>query len=252
MEIYQEGLIDFYSKNNHPPELHESIFKGTQYIGQIDFWSADEISRFGTLLGLNEHSRLLDMGTGLGGPLCYLVEKYRCYGVGVEVSTNNYLNAVNRSKELGLADRIEMILDDVNNICVESNSIDAIIFIDSIVHMNRREQILKSCKSYLKKHGKVLITLECITKDIPLQLKEQREQLGHVMLDTEENYKKLFNDCGFTVEVEEKYKTKRGEFAEKAINWMKETNHLDGLASMETIYKINQMNYAKEYLFVLE
>lgn len=48
------------------PGIHQYIFRYNQYIGQLDFWLADEIEQFGKILGITEGSHVLDIGSGLG------------------------------------------------------------------------------------------------------------------------------------------------------------------------------------------
>ncbi|GEM_PF-6081815 len=248
---YQKNIEKFYAPSNHAPELHEHIYQRKQYIGQLDFWSADEILRFGNLLNINNESKILDFGTGLGGPLCHLISNFHCKGIGIDITESNIMSANNRSKILGIEKNVEFLYGDANSMKFHDNEFDAIMFIESIVHMNDRLNLMKSCRKYLKDDGKVLIALECVTNNVPIGLKLKRDKLGMVISDIVENYRRLFYDSGFDIDLEEVYKTKRFEFAIKALEWMKEVNNLNGFESMNTIKEISELNYAHEYLFVL-
>lgn len=243
---------EFYSEKKHNPCIHQYVFQGSQYIGQLDFWSADEIEEFGHMLGITKESLILDIGSGLGGPLCYLAGVSGCKGIGVDISANNIKQAEERKETMGLGNRVSFVLSDINEAEFQNGKFDFIISIDSMVHIKKRYELLEKCRLWLKPGGKLIIAVECVSKDIPAELLNKRNRLGAVFSDTAENYRSIFEKSRFKLIEERIYPRKRYEFAVKALEWM-ETNHsLEGWDSMNMIKVINELGYAEQHLFLLE
>jgi SAM-dependent methyltransferase len=62
--------------------------------------------RLGIRLGLDEHSRVLDVAAGKGTSALYLAERFGCQVVGVDLSSRNVLEANDAAKTRGLAERV--------------------------------------------------------------------------------------------------------------------------------------------------
>jgi len=137
-------LVNFYKEKNHNPGLHQYIFKKEEYIGQLNFWSADEIADFGKLLSLTKKALILDIGSGLGGPLCHLVRLYNCKGIGVEITPHNFKEAEKRKRLLKLDKKVNFLLKDILEINFSDETFDSIISIDSMVHIKKRNDLLKN------------------------------------------------------------------------------------------------------------
>src|SRR5690349_11434861 len=67
-------------------------------------------------LRLQPGERLLDIGCGWGGLLCWAAKRYRIEGVGVTLSDQQFAYARDRVAELGLAGRIEIRRQDYREI----------------------------------------------------------------------------------------------------------------------------------------
>ncbi len=72
----------------------------------------DKLEMICRKLRLKPGDRLLDIGCGWGGLLCYAAEHYGIEGVGVTLSEEQYELALERIAERGLADRLSIELKD--------------------------------------------------------------------------------------------------------------------------------------------
>lgn len=247
-----KGVTEFYHKEIHNPSMHQDIF-GDEYIGQLDFWSSIEIREFGEMLILKEDSNLLDIGSGLGGPACYLAKLFGCNVVGVEITEGNQLESITRSELLGVQNRTNFICGDIMNQNFESDTFDSIMLIDSLVHIPNRGDLFAFCNKWLNKGGRLLVACEAlIDPNTPRHLIERRNALGFVFTESIEGYKKAFIESGFRVIKEEVYDNKRSNFSRKAIEWMDKNNQTKGRENMELIGMLCEGNYAKEVMFLLE
>ena len=242
----------FYAQSNHNPEMHKYIFQGSEYIGQLDFWSATEIKEFGQLLGFECKSLVLDIGSGLGGPICYLSRTYGCNAIGVDACLQNVEISKERARSLKLEQKISFLFGDIINFDFESEKFDFIISIDSIVHIRNRKKLLEKCYNWLKPNGKFLIALECVKKDTPKDLIYRRNKLGAVYCDCYENYILLFKDAKFSIIYEKRYVNKRRDFSASALQWMDNNGQINGRESMEMIKVLSEKGYAEEYLFIIQ
>src|SRR6266849_4296289 len=72
---------------------------GDAYIGQECALTADEILTFARRIGVGAGTSLLDVGSGTGGPACYLAGKLGCRVLGVDVSAIGHAQAEARARE---------------------------------------------------------------------------------------------------------------------------------------------------------
>jgi cyclopropane-fatty-acyl-phospholipid synthase len=82
---------------------------GTEEIDQAQEQKLDHLCR---KLRLAPGERLLDVGCGWGGLLCFAAERYGIHGVGITLSRQQYEYAARAVEERGLAGRLEIRLQD--------------------------------------------------------------------------------------------------------------------------------------------
>lgn len=87
-------------------------------------------------LQLAPGQRLLDVGSGWGALLIHAAQNYDVEGVGVTLSTEQAAEAERRIKEAGLADRIEIRIQDYRDV---DGSFDAVASIGMFEHVGSKE-----------------------------------------------------------------------------------------------------------------
>lgn len=243
------SVSDFYKKGNHQPEMHKDILK-EEFVYQLDFWKSSELIELAKMIGLKEGARVLDIGSGWGGPLVLFAERYGIIGEGVDLSENNVEIARKHAIERGVEDKVNFCLCDAEKYDTPQK-FDFIIMIDSFVHIKDKKRVLKKCNEMLADDGKILIAVECANEGISDAEINKRNMLGAVYTEYVEEYLSNFKEQGFYVEYCKEYIGKRSEFAQKALAWMDE-NHFSSKDSMQMIYDLDFERKVSEWIFVLK
>lgn len=108
------------------------------------------------MMGLRPGMRVLDVGSGWGGPLCYLARRYQTSGVGISPSAAQATHANLRARELGVP--VEFHVAD----CFEfedAERFDAIYSDEVIVHFDDLRRFFERIRLLLRPNG-ILVTKE--------------------------------------------------------------------------------------------
>ncbi len=87
--------------------------------------SAEKIRLLGERLGLGPNSRVLDVGSGRGGPAILLAGAFGCHVMCIERAEEFHLIARQRVKGAGLHDQIELVRADARDHPIEPRYFDA-------------------------------------------------------------------------------------------------------------------------------
>src|SRR5215207_2303944 len=109
-------------------------------------------------LALGPGARALDVGCGWGSVLLYLAEHTAAEFHGVTLSTRQRDELLRRARILGVEGRIRVDLCHVEDLTLEPESLDAVYFVGSIVHMQSREGIIRRMTRALKPGGRLFIS----------------------------------------------------------------------------------------------
>jgi cyclopropane-fatty-acyl-phospholipid synthase len=107
-------------------------------------------------LALQPDEKLVDIGCGWGGMLIYAAQNYGISGLGNTLSSNQYESAKTRIRELGLQDRIEVVLADYRQITGE---FDKFVSIGMFEHVGKEfiPVYMQTVSKLLKKGGTGLL-----------------------------------------------------------------------------------------------
>jgi len=93
------------------------------------------------------------MGSGTGGPACYLAQQFGCYIVGVDISAAGHAPAVARARDAGVSHLVQFRLGDIHAVALPPASFDVILSLDVWCHMPRRVALLQRCATLLRAGG---------------------------------------------------------------------------------------------------
>ena len=79
---------------------------------QIHYHGTEAVRQAATMLGLRRDSRVLEIGSGLGGPARYLAHTIGCHVAALDVQEEMHTLAVDLTARCGLADRVTHVLGD--------------------------------------------------------------------------------------------------------------------------------------------
>ena len=116
---------------------------------------------------LGKGTKVLDLGAGYGGAARYLASEF-----GASVTCLNLSETQNRrnreiTKEAGLADRIEVLQGNFEQLALEDGSFDVVWSQDSFLHSDKRSQVLKEARRVLKPGGTLIFTDPMQADDCP-------------------------------------------------------------------------------------
>ncbi|MFT3773784.1 MAG: class I SAM-dependent methyltransferase [Minicystis sp.] len=114
--------------------------------------------RIRTKLAIKPGERVLDVGCGWGSNLLYLAQHTRGIFRGITLSQNQREEALARARAWDVASRVQIDVCHVEDLGLEPESLDAVLFSGSIVHMHNREEIHAMVARALKPGGRVLIS----------------------------------------------------------------------------------------------
>jgi cyclopropane-fatty-acyl-phospholipid synthase len=109
-------------------------------------------------LDVRAGERVLDVGCGWGSNLLYLAEHTDGELHGITLSPQQRAFALNRAEQLGVSDRVRIDTLHVEDLDLEPQSLDAVLFVGSVVHMHNRQDIYERVARALKPGGRLLIS----------------------------------------------------------------------------------------------
>lgn len=132
-----------------------ALAHGEAYIGQECLLTSDEIEAFGRRAGITTGTMVLDIGSGIGGPACYLAQTLGCRVLGVDVSAVGHAAAVARARDAGLDHLVQFLLGDIHAVALPRVAFDFIIGLDAWCHIPERPRLLRRCATLLRPGGRL-------------------------------------------------------------------------------------------------
>ena len=126
-----------------------------------DLASVDEFhirGRMATLelaaeMGLTEESRVLDLGSGLGGPARTLAETHGCHVTGIDLTPAFCEAATEFSGWVGLAGKVDFRQGDACDLPFEDNAFDAALTIHVAMNIAAKDRLYSEARRVLKPGG---------------------------------------------------------------------------------------------------
>jgi SAM-dependent methyltransferase len=163
MSTHSESLADgyeaFYRAFDSP--LMRQIRREAygEDIGQHSWVGADELREDASRLKLTRSSRLLDLGCGPCGPLTFVIAATGCRGTGLELSPSALEVGGARAAELSIVELLTTREADLNEpLPFESNSFDAAMSLDVVLHLRDRSKVFSEVARLLPAGGRFLFT----------------------------------------------------------------------------------------------
>jgi cyclopropane-fatty-acyl-phospholipid synthase len=116
-----------------------------------------KMDRVAAICGFQPGQTLLDMGCGWSGPARYFAEYYQMNVIGYTLSDVQRDFAMAKAKERGIADRLDIRVCSVLDAELEDESVDHVIFFESIIHMWEKLDLFKACYKALRPSGMLFV-----------------------------------------------------------------------------------------------
>ena len=149
---------------------------------------------------LDRDSRVLDLGSGYGGPAGFLASTFGCHVTGLNLSAVEIEEAERRIKERGLVQLVSFDRGDFHELPYADESFDIVWSQDSLMYGADKRQILEEASRVLKPGGTIDFTDILASRDLEPQ---DRERLYARVRTPEmwdkERYLKELTELGFVL-----------------------------------------------------
>lgn len=130
------------------------------------------VRRMGVMLGLNQESKLLDVGPGMGTQDIYLVQNFGPSSIhAVDVTWKHIKHARQRAAEARLP-QIHYHHGTATNLPFKNSSFTHLLSIEAPEHFDTREQFMREARRVLKPGG-VIAMADFVVKKKPVTLRER-------------------------------------------------------------------------------
>jgi cyclopropane fatty-acyl-phospholipid synthase-like methyltransferase len=109
-------------------------------------------------LALTAGQRLLDVGCGVGGPTVRIARRTGAQVTGISISKEQIIRAAAHAELAGMADRVTFQHANAIELPFPAESFDAVIALESLIHVPDREQVLGQIRNVLRPGGRLVLT----------------------------------------------------------------------------------------------
>jgi 27-O-demethylrifamycin SV methyltransferase len=157
-----------------------------------------------------EHA-MLDVGCGTGAPACHIAEPSGAHVTGITTSAEGIAAARERAAGRGLSERTAFEQRDGMDNGFPDASFDRVWALESSHLMRDRDRLIAECARVLRPGGRFALCDIIRRRELPFaevnRLREPlallRDVYGDARMEPLAEYRRLLEDCGLTVDVEE-------------------------------------------------
>ncbi len=187
-ELHAQGLDD---SDPLAPAILESL-------DQLHYHGRSAVLEAIEHLDLQPESRVLDVGSGLGGPARVIASEAGCQLTAVELQNDLNRLAESLTRRCGLDDRIEHRRADVLTADLPAHAFDALVSWLTFLHIAERETLLSRCYRRLRPGGRIWVEDFFARRDLS---EEESALLANGVfcqrLDSLDDYRTLIKEPGF-------------------------------------------------------
>ncbi len=124
---------------------------------QYHYHGTDAVDVAINTLGIGATDRVLEIGSGIGGPSRYIAEITGAKVIAIELQPDLNDLARDLTRRCGLSDRIEHVCADVLDYLPGITQFDAIVSWLAFFHIEQRDQLLSRCMDWLRPNGSLSV-----------------------------------------------------------------------------------------------
>ena len=185
---------------------------------QLHYHGTDAIDIFIEKLEINEKTKILDVGSGIGGPARYLADKTGAEITAIELQSDQNNLAKDLTKKCGLSNKVSHICGDILDYDFKNQTFDAVVSWLTLYHIENHEILLKILFDLLNPNG--FFYTEDITSRINLSdadRKEIKKEIYGIHLPYFDNYISNLEQNGFKLIFSEDMSSSWTDFTKERI-----------------------------------
>lgn len=165
---------------------------------QLHYHGIDAVRAAAGLIGLGKDRRVLEIGSGLGGPARYLAQTVGCHVTALELQQDLHEVAAELTQRCGLAKRVVHVRGDALTHPLEVGGFDAAVSWLAVHHIPERPRLMERLFQTVKPGGRIyledLVVREAFSREAFVQM---RTLLFGVSLTDAEGLAQDLDDAGF-------------------------------------------------------
>jgi cyclopropane fatty-acyl-phospholipid synthase-like methyltransferase len=142
-------------------------------LDQWHYHGTDAIRAAAERLGLSPASRVLEIGSGIGGPARFLAHTTGCHVTALELQPSVHAIATDLTQRCGLADRVTHLCGNALSHPIPAASFDAVVSWLAVLHIPDRKQLYERLARALRPGGGCYI--EDLSIRAPFTAPDQRD-----------------------------------------------------------------------------
>ena len=223
---------------------------------QFHYHGTDAIDISIKKLGIHNKTKILDIGSGIGGPARYIASKTGAKITAIELQEDQNNLASDLTSRCGLSDKINHICGDILNYDFKSQKFDAVVSWLTLYHISNHKDLLKRLHHLLNPNG--FFYTEDITSRVnlsPFELKEIEREIYGKHLPYFDKYISNLKQNGFELIFSEDMSSSWSKFTQERIktyNTEKERNirvhGKDVVESLNSFYNFVGQYFVNEKL----
>ena len=185
---------------------------------QLHYHGTDAIDIFIEKLKINEKTKILDVGSGIGGPARYIANKTGAEITAIELQSDQNNLAKELTKKCGLSNKVNHICGDILDYDFKNQTFDAVVSWLTLYHIANHEILLKKLFDLLNPNG--FFYTEDITSRINLSdadLKAIKKEIYGIHLPYFDNYISNLEQNGFKLIFSEDMSSSWTDFTKERI-----------------------------------
>lgn len=177
-----------------------ALAHGDADIGQECVLTPDEILALARRAGITAGTSVLDIGSGTGGPACYLAQQLGCRILGVDISEVGHAQARARVRNAALSHLVQFQHGDIATLPLQGAAFDVILGLDAWCHIPQRALFLQRCAALLRPLGRLAFYDHVVCQPMPAEEYEHFCRLWWFPgLETPQSYRDALQAAGFRV-----------------------------------------------------
>ena len=126
-------------------------------LDQYHYLGTEAVDEAIRLLALQPGQRVLDVGSGIGGPARYIAHRAGCLVTALEIQPDLNITAAALTERCGLGDRVEHVCGDILEWSGDSDRFDALVSWLAFLHIRDRDALLGRCFESLRPGGRLFV-----------------------------------------------------------------------------------------------